>query len=124
MLSHEISEFGPQIERTGPEEIRWSVIGGSDIEIDWAHPVIGGIELKAANLEAQIDFYTQVLGMGIVHQTNQAVHLTQPDGEAWLRIQAGGTSTSRPVAINHPEPAFFFPFWISYETNDIKLANA
>lgn len=123
LLSHEISEFGHQIEITGPEEIRWSLIAGSDIEIDWAHPVIGGIELKAANLEAQKDFYTQIFGMVVEHQTDQVIHLTQPNGEAWLRIQAGGTSTSLQAVVNNPKPAFFFPIWISYETKDIKQAN-
>jgi predicted enzyme related to lactoylglutathione lyase len=123
LLSHEISEFGHQIEITGPEEIRWSLIAGSDIEIDWAHPVIGGIELKAANLEAQKDFYTQIFGMVVEHQTDQVIHLTQPNGEAWLRIQAGGTSTSLQAVVNNLKPAFFYPIWISYETKDIKQAN-
>ena len=30
------------------------------IEMDWARPIVAGIELKASNLEAQQDFYTQV----------------------------------------------------------------
>ena len=124
LLSRDISESGHQIEITGPEEIRWSLMDGSDIEIDWAHPVIAGIELKAANPEGQKDFYTQVLGMTLEHKTDQVMHLTQPNGEAWLRIQAGGSSNSPQAAINSPKPAFFFPIWISYETKDIKQANA
>lgn len=123
LLSPEVSEFGHQIEITGPDEIRWSLVGGSDIEIDWAHPVIGGIELKAANLKAQKNFYTQVFGMVVDYETDRVIHLTQPNGEAWLRIQVGGSSTSLQATQNHPKPALLFPIWISYETKDIQQAN-
>jgi predicted enzyme related to lactoylglutathione lyase len=92
--------------------------------MDWAHPLIGGVELKAANLNAQKDFYTRVFGMKIENKTGRTIHLTRARGEAWLRIQPGGTTTSLTVGVGNPKPAFFFPIWISYETKDIKQADA
>lgn len=124
LLFHEASEFGPQVELMGPEGIRWSLVENPDIEMDWTHPVMGGIELKAANLNAQKDFYTRVFDMKIENKTDSAIHLTQSSGEAWLRIQPGGTATSLTVGAGNPKPAFFFPIWISYETKDIKQADA
>lgn len=121
---HEISEFGPQIEMIGPDGVRWSLGEDPKIDMDWVHPIIGGIELKAANLEAQNDFYTRVFGMASQHKTDQAVQLSHPSGEAWLRIQAGGSSTALQAGTINPTPAFFFPIWISFETQDILQANA
>lgn len=123
-LFHEASEFGPQVEIMGPEGIRWSLVENPGIEMDWSHPVIGGIELKAANLNAQKDFYTRVFGMKIENKTGSAIQLTQSSGEAWLRIQPGGTATSLTIGVGSPKPAFFFPIWISYETEDIKQTDA
>ena len=123
-LFHEASEFGPQVEIMGPEGIRWSLVENPGIEMDWSHPVIGGIELKAANLNAQKDFYTRVFGMKIENKTDSVIQLTQSSGEAWLRIQPGGTATSLTIGVGSPKPAFFFPIWISYETEDIKQTDA
>jgi|GEM_PF-2955685 len=120
-FSQSTVEFGTQPEMTGPEGIRWGLRESPNIEMDWAHPVIGGIELKAANLKAQKAFYTQVLGMTIEAETDQAIHLNQPQGEAWLRIEAGGVAT--PPRRGEDKPAFFYPIWISYETNDAQQAN-
>ena len=85
---------------------------------------MGGIELKAANLNEQKDFYTRVFGMKIENKTDSVIQLTQSSGEAWLRIQPGGTATSLTIGVGDPKPAFFFPIWISYETKDIKRADA
>jgi predicted enzyme related to lactoylglutathione lyase len=120
-LSQSAGEFGSQLEMTGPEGLRWGLMESPNIEMDWAHPIIGGIELKAANLKAQKEFYTQVLGMTLAEETDQAVHLNQSNGEAWLRIEAGGVATS--PRHGEDKPAFFYPIWISYETNDAKQAN-
>jgi catechol 2,3-dioxygenase-like lactoylglutathione lyase family enzyme len=111
----------PQIEMVGPEGIRWAFRESPTIQMDWAHPVIAGVELKAAHLQAQKEFYTQILGMRIEAETDHSVHLTQTSGDAWLHIEAGGTAT--PLRIGEPRPAFFHPVWISYETRDVKQAN-
>jgi len=116
------SEFGSKIELTGPDEIRWGLMESPDVDMDWAHPVVGGIELKASNLHAQKDFYTRVLGMTIEHETDEVIHFKKPNGEAWLRIEAGGNPT--PARMNEEKPAFFYPIWISYETSDVKRADA
>lgn len=122
-LSRETSEFGARIEMAGPEGIRWGLIEAPDAETDWAHPVIGGIELKASDLEAQKTFYTEILGMTIEHETDRAVHLGPKNEETWLRIEAGGITTPLSAGMGNPKPAFFRPIWISYETKDVRRVN-
>jgi len=121
--SHSTSQFGTQIEMIGPEEIRWGLEAAPIVEMDWTHPLVGGIELKASTLEAQKSFYTQVFGLTTESETNQAIHLKQSNGETWLRIVDGGTATPPPFALGEEKPAFFFPIWISFETKDVKSAN-
>lgn len=120
---HSTSGFGAQIEMVGPEEFRWGLEASPTIEMDWARPIVAGIELKASNREAQKAFYTQVFGLTVEAETGQAIHLKQSDGETWLRIVSGGTSTPPPFAFGEEKPAFFYPIWISFETKDIKGAN-
>lgn len=120
-LSQGTSEAGALLELTGPEGIGWGLRESPNVEMDWAHPVIGGIELKAANLKAQKEFYTQVLGMTLKDETDQTLRLNQSNGEAWLRIEPGGMAT--PPRPGEDKPAFFYPIWISYESNDVKQAN-
>ncbi len=120
-FSHTTSELGSKIEMIGPEGIRWGLAENPEIDMEWAHPLIDGIELKAANLVAQRNFYTQILGMTIERETDQTIHLVQQNAEAWLRIQAGGTSAQ--TKLGEEKPAFFHPIWISYETDNVKHAN-
>ena len=105
-------------------KIRWGILESKDIEMDWTHPVIGGIELKATELEAQKTFYTQILGMTIEQETDDIVHLSQKDEQAWLRISTGGTSASHSAGLGSEQSAFHHPIWISFETKDIRSANA
>jgi catechol 2,3-dioxygenase-like lactoylglutathione lyase family enzyme len=115
------SEAGAPIEMTGPEGIRWGLRESPDIEMDWAHPVIAGIELRAADLDAQKAFYTRVLGMTVTRESDQGIQLSQPGAEAWLNIEAGGNST--PIRLGEEKPAFFHPIWISFETLDVRQSN-
>ena len=61
--SRSTSKFGAQIEMVGPEAFRWGLEASPAIEMDWAHPVVGGLELKASNLNAQKAFYTKLFGL-------------------------------------------------------------
>jgi len=109
---------------TGPEGIRWGLAQAPQSESDWSHPLIGGVELKAVDPEAQKAFYTQVLGMAIERETEQAIHLSQASGEAWLHIESGGVEMPIPAPPGDPKPAFYYPIWISYETEDVRNADA
>jgi catechol 2,3-dioxygenase-like lactoylglutathione lyase family enzyme len=117
------SEFGKRLEMVGPDHIRMSFIESPETEMDWRHPLVGGIELKAARLEAQRDFYTEVFGMSVAQQKNGVLHLTQENGAAWLRIEAGGRPSVLPTEAGNDTPAFFYPIWISFETQDAESAN-
>lgn len=121
--SHPTSEFGMQLEMVGPEEFRWGLEESPALEMDWTHPIVGGIELKASNLNAQKGFYTHIFGLTIESETDRAVHLSQSNGETWLRIVEGGTSTPPPFKVGEEKPAFFYPIWISFETKAIEEAN-
>jgi catechol 2,3-dioxygenase-like lactoylglutathione lyase family enzyme len=119
--SENTSEYGAPIEIIGPEGIRWGIMESSGIEMDWARPFIAGVELRVADLDAQKEFYTEVLGMTIGRESNEEILLNQKGGEAWLRMEAGGTSAPR--QFGEEKPAFFHPTWISFETEDVRQAN-
>lgn len=120
----EIFDLGPQLEMTGSENIRWGILESKDVETDWAHPLIAGIELKASNLEDQKKFYTQILGMAIEQETEDFIHLIQKDGDAWLHIVTGGRPASLSAAPDSDQAAFHHTIWISFETQDMQTANA
>jgi catechol 2,3-dioxygenase-like lactoylglutathione lyase family enzyme len=115
-------EFGKRLEMVGPDQIRMSFIESPEVEMDWKHPLVGGIELKAARLEAQRDFYMGVFGMSIKQHKNGVLHLTQTNGSTWLRIEAGGRPSSLPTEAGNDDPAFFYPIWISFEIQDVESA--
>lgn len=121
--SKDSSEFGRRLEMVGPDHIRMSFIESPEVEMDWKHPLVGGIELKAALVEAQRDFYVDVFGMSVAQQKNGVLHMTQTYGAAWLRIEAGGRRSSLPAEAGNDTPAFFYPIWISFETQDAESAN-
>ena len=120
-FSTQAPEYGAPVEMIGPEGLRWGIMETPHIDMDWAHPFVAGIELKAANFDAQKEFYTRLLGMTVERESNQDVQLSQPGGEAWLRIEAGGKSAS--IRLGHEKPAFFHPVWISFETEDVRQAD-
>jgi len=123
MFSEDLSVFGKRLEMVGPDNIRMSFIESPETEMDWKHPLVGGIELKAARLEAQRDFYVKVFGMCAAQQKNGVLHLTQTNGAAWLRIEAGGRPFPLPSEAGTGAPAFLYPIWISFETQDVESAN-
>lgn len=106
-----------------PEGIRWGLTQDTKVATDWIHPLVAGIELKAKNLEAQVTFYTKILGMTVDRETVRGIQLVQSDAEAWLRIVPGGRSATAPTEKNPHRPAFFHPIWISFETQAVNEAN-
>ena len=122
--SKDPSEFGKRLEMVGPDNIRMSFIESPEAKTDWKHPLVGGIELKAARLDAQREFYEEVFGMSATQHNSGLLHLTQSNGAAWLRIEGGGRLSSLPSEAGNDTPAFFYPIWISFETQDAESANA
>ena len=61
--------------------------------------------------------------MQVEWEGEQAIHLTQAYGEAWLRMEAGGRRLPLPSETGMLKPAFFYPLWISFETPDAVQAN-
>jgi predicted enzyme related to lactoylglutathione lyase len=112
---------GSQLEMIGPEGFRWSLQEASMPSVNWTHPVIGGVELKAANLNAQKEFYTQIAGMNLEADTGDGFFLTQAKGKVWLRIIAGGKEA--PIILDQPGIAFFHPIWLSFETQAVENVN-
>ena len=117
------STSGAQVEMIGSEGIRWGLMESPDGEMDWAHPIVGGIEVKATNLEAQRDFYTRMMGMAIEDQRDQFIHLSQSNGDVWLHLETGGLPAPFPARTDTKSPAFLHPIWISFETQDVRSAN-
>ena len=119
--SAQASKYGAAVEMIGPEGLRWGIMESSNVQMDWAHPFVAGIELKAADFEAQKEFYTRVLGMTLARESSEDVQPTQSSGEAWLRIEAGGKPAS--IRLGHEKPPLFYPIWISFETEDVRQAD-
>jgi len=117
------SSVGKLLEMVGPENIRWSLMESTGIQMDWAHPTIGGIELKAVDLDAQKAFYTEILGMTFEREVEGSLFLSQPDELARLLIHPGGVFTHPPAPAGEEKPAYFYPIWISFETQNVKHAN-
>ena len=107
----------------GPENIRWGLMESTGIQMDWAHPTVGGIELKAVDPAAQKAFYTEILGMILEREVEGALVLGQPEELARLLIHPGGVSRQPPAPAGEEKPAYFYPLWISFETQDVKDAN-
>jgi catechol 2,3-dioxygenase-like lactoylglutathione lyase family enzyme len=119
--AEQTSEAGAPIEMIGPEGIRWGMMESPDLEMDWAGPSIARIELRAADMDVQKDFYTRVLGMTVGRESNQDIQLNQKSGEAWLRMEAGDKPA--PLRLGEEKPAFFHPIWISFETGNVRQAD-
>jgi len=79
------------IEFQDPDRIPWAVgeATGFRRSPSMEAPCICGVDIKAADLDAQVEFYTEVMGMTVAQQDPQVV-LVQEGGDAFLTLQPGG----------------------------------
>lgn len=112
------------IEFTGPEGVRWSLAHAPAYPAAQSvrTPYLGWVELKAANLDRQQDFYTRIMGLSVGERSASRVRLEQDPGDPLLFIEPGG----EPVSTDgeHDSPFDVQPVWLSFETPDITEAAA
>ena len=90
----EISEtpWGEMIELSTPGDVRWSLARAPDFPSAQGvrTPHIGWTELKAADQNGQVQFYTQIMGLTIGERYDSSVRLEQGAGNPQLFIEPGG----------------------------------
>lgn len=85
-------------------------------------PHIGWVELKAADLNRQLDFYTQFMGLTVGERSPSRVQLEQGAGNPLLFLEPGGERLT--AAGEHGSPFDVQPIWMSFETPDVTEAAA
>jgi predicted enzyme related to lactoylglutathione lyase len=117
--------MGPLVEMEAPDGIRWSLCQaeGFPATQEWAHPYIGWVEVKTANVAAQYHFFTAVMGLQLEQEHDNFIHLRQNSHDARLILQPGGVKVITPPRGDR-SPAFYHPVWISFATSDINAAQA
>ena len=116
-------QWGQRIEFRAPEGIQWSLANaegfpfGPDLNI----PHIGWVELKAKDLDAQVAFYKEVMGLGTGFHGSGGAMLRQGPGEAVLFLEPGGEMGTADQAFPG-SPVRQHPVWISFMTFDVQDA--
>jgi len=79
------------IEFQDPDRIPWALgqAAGFPKSPSLEVPCVCGIDIKAADLEAQVAFYSEVMGMTVARREPQIL-LVQDGGKAFLTLQPGG----------------------------------
>lgn len=113
------THWGQTIEFTAPEGIRWSLAQTDDLPAAAGveTPYLGYVELKVADLDRQLDFYTNVLGLSVGAEFPSGVHLEQATAAPLLILEHGGESVSG--LDDGRSPFAVQPVWLSFETPDI-----
>ncbi|HET7271905.1 MAG TPA: VOC family protein [Rubrobacter sp.] len=117
----EETDWGRRIEFTAPEGIRWTLshVPERPSGPDLFKPHIGHVEIKARDLEEQMAFYRDVMGMHLESENQTQVILGQGANKPWLTLESGGEKQ-----INDPawasDPALGHPIFISFMTSDIR----
>lgn len=118
----EDTDWGRLVEFTAPEGVRWSLAttasgpAGRGVQT----PHIGWLELKAADLAAQVDFYTGILGLSVGERSASRVRLEQGAGEPLLFLESGGERV--PHGADADAAFDGHPVWTSVETSDVTEA--
>ena len=112
-------EWGESIELIGAEGTRWTI--GKALEFPYGEgvriPHIGWVEIKAVDLDAQVAFYRDIMGLVTVFHTREEAMLKQGEGEPLILIRPGGEKTSTDLSRPGP-PLRQHPVWISFMISD------
>lgn len=85
-------------------------------------PYLGWVDLKAADLDVQVDFYTRIMGLEVGERSASRVRLDQGSGDPLLFLEPGGERVT--VKEGRESPFDVQPVWMSFETPDITDAKA
>ena len=107
-------EWGEMAEIIGAEGTRWSV--GKACGFPYGQglhvPHIGWVEIKAANIDGQVAFYRDVMGLQTVFHTPEGAMLRQNKDEPIILIEPGGEKISTDLSMP-ASPLRQHPVWIS-----------
>ena len=118
-------EWGEFVEIIGVEGTRWSIGNAHGFPFgEGLHvPHIGWVEVKAVDLDQQVAFYKDVMGLKTVFHTPVGAMLRQGEGEPVMLIEPGGeratTDLSRPGSLLRQHPV-----WISFLMPDPESVSA
>lgn len=116
----ERTPMGERIELAAPEGVRWTLAQapGYPTSDDMRKPRIGWVEIRVTELEAQKNFYNQILGLDVDTESASRVVLKQGPGEALVILEPGGETTSFDPSWKD-EPLMTQPVWVSAMTAGI-----
>jgi predicted enzyme related to lactoylglutathione lyase len=117
------TDTGQSVEFMDPDGVRWSLAQAADLPAGpgMEVPHLGWVELKAADVDSQVDFYTRVMGLTAGDQSGSRVRLQQGSGDPLIFLQSGGERVT--VEGDH-SPFDVQPVWLSFETPDIGEAKS
>jgi predicted enzyme related to lactoylglutathione lyase len=115
------SPWGPQVELTAPERIRFSMVRSGELENVPDTPHVRFAEIKVHDLAAQQAFYRDRMGMAVTSATPERVILGQHPERPFLSLVPGGTVVSSNSGFD-PYVAPHVPIGLSFETHDIRAA--
>ncbi len=106
-------EWGEMAEIIGPEGTRWSVgkAHGFPYGRGLHVPHIGWVEIKAVDIDEQVAFYQDVIGLKTVFHTPEGAMLQQDKNEPMILIEPGGEKVSTDLSASW-SPLRHHPVWI------------
>lgn len=118
------TDWGQFVEFQAPDGIRWSLAQTPDLPAgqDLETPFLGWVELKAADVDRQQDFYTRVMGLTVGDRFTSRVRLEQEAGVPRMLLEPSGERVT--VEEESDSPFDVQPVWMSFETSDIFEAEA
>lgn len=116
--------WGESIEISAAEDVRWSIAHARSYPAapGLRTPHLGWVDLWVADMDAQRDYYTEVMGLTAAERSGASVRLEQGPDEPLLFLGPGGERV--PVGGQRDSPFEVQPVWMSFETNDIGEARA
>lgn len=114
---------GREIEFAAPEDVRWAILETTRYPTSESleTPRIGTVEVKVADLDGQIRFFEDLLGLDLAERSHSEVLLEQGPGEPVVALSPGGTPVAMPER-DRSKAVMTQPVWISVMTADIHEA--
>lgn len=124
----ESRSWGRRIEFIAPESVRLALLETSEraVTTDWQRPIMATMEIKAHNIAAQIEFYTEVMGLHISKKANDGIILRHAErigsDKAQIILEEGGNKAANDPSWSH-DPVRGHPFFLSFATSEIEAVN-
>ncbi|MFO0911595.1 MAG: VOC family protein [Pirellulales bacterium] len=113
------------MELESPEGVYWILQSSPGVTAsnNLSDPTIGFVEMKTQDLDAQVAFYQDVLGMRIIDRQPERVTLAVAADRPPVILLPGGQKQAIDVE-RHPDPALAQPIFLGFMARDLKQSAA